>query len=50
MLTELALQFLSDRHIESELAAQYGLDSYAERDGGEGVKFPFLVGENVVNH
>ncbi|MGE0675393.1 MAG: AAA family ATPase [Methylibium sp.] len=50
MLNEAALNFLEARGLDVELAARLGLESYATRDGGEGIRFPFLVGSEAVNH
>lgn len=50
MLTTTALKFLADRHIDAEIADRLGLSSYNETGGGEGIKFPYVVGADIVNH
>jgi twinkle protein len=49
MLNERAVEWLESRRIDPEIAAKMGLASVAEH-GGEGLKIPYLVGADVVNH
>ncbi len=50
MLNATAARWLESRGIDVALADGLGLESCRSRDGGEGIKIPFVVGDQAVNH
>lgn len=49
-MSEKAIGWIEARGLDAELAAKLGLESFTTPDGGEGLKIPYLVGDDAVNH
>ncbi len=49
-LTAKAIDWLTARHIDGETADRVGVRSARDKDGGEVIAFPYVIGSEVVNH